>query len=103
MDRMAFDVPGEKLVHHIAPNGGADVGTRVQEPQGQEPDGTSPHEAPGEARPPLRYAPPGAERPTALLDRCRGRAPARVVGGEGYAVRPSRYCVQEAGLFISSC
>ncbi len=44
------------------------------------------HEAPGEARPPLRYAPPCAGRPTALLDRRRGRRrPGREPSGGGGA------------------
>ncbi len=49
------------------------------------PDGTSPRSTRQSAAP-VEDAPPRAGRPYALLDRCRGRASARVVGGEGYAV-----------------
>ena len=34
-----------------------------------------------------RYAPPKPAAPHTILDRCRGRARARVVGGEGHAFK----------------
>ena len=74
-----------RLFHCLGKSGPAPTGSRSDSSaRRRKPTRSTPRSA---AFPPVRPPCAVARRPTALLDRCRGRAPARVVGGAGCAVK----------------